>query len=101
MKRYIVAQELGQLYASDITYPNVEHDAFCQEHTWISSVLLIELAHSKYLRIDLVVLGWCFLIFQLILFFFNSFKVFRKDTSGQCSKQLGGMLVIEAVICIF
>lgn len=65
-----MAQELGQLYASDITYPNVEYDTFCQEHTWISSVLLIELAHSKYLRIDLVVLGWCFFIFQLILFFF-------------------------------
>ena len=33
-------------------------------------MLLIELAHSKYLRIDLVMLGWCFFIFQLLLFFF-------------------------------
>lgn len=96
-----MAQELGQLYASDITYPNVEHDAFCQEHTWISSVLLIELAHSIYLRI----IWWClvgvFSFFSLFFFFFNSFKVFSKDTSSQCSKELGGMLVIEAVICIF
>ena len=99
MKRYIAVQELGQLYVSDITYPNV--GAFCQEHTWISSVLFIELAHSKYLRSDLAVLGWCFFIFQLILLFFNSFKVFSKDISSQCSKQLGGMLMIEAVIFIF
>lgn len=54
MKRYVVAQKPGQLCASGITYPKVEHNAFCQEHTWISSVLFTELAHNKYLWIDLV-----------------------------------------------
>ena len=97
-----MAQKPGQLCASDITYPKVEHNAKntrgsapCFSQNWHTTNICGLIWWAKILG------AWILFHFSAYPFDFFIFKMFNKGTGGQCSKQLEGKLVTEAVICIF